>query len=89
MRDETTDTAKTRRRGREIMRVALLKDEELRARIEKPLPLPEMPEGELEGEPPEAPTRRLPAEQPEPETRRLPAEPQPSRPRPDDEDSLF
>ena len=43
-------------RAREIMRVALLKDPEIRARIEKPLPLPELPEGaELEGEPPEAP----------------------------------
>jgi penicillin-binding protein 2 len=30
-------------RAREIMRVALLKDPELRARIEKPLPMPELP----------------------------------------------
>jgi penicillin-binding protein 2 len=29
-------------RAREIMRVALLKDPELRARIEKPLPMPDM-----------------------------------------------
>jgi penicillin-binding protein 2 len=44
-------------RAREIMRVALLKDPEIRARIEKPLPLPQLPEGaELEGEAPEAPT---------------------------------
>jgi penicillin-binding protein 2 len=30
-------------RAREIMRTALLKDPELRARIEKPLPMPELP----------------------------------------------
>jgi len=30
-------------RAREIMRVALLKDPEIRARIEKPMPLPELP----------------------------------------------
>jgi penicillin-binding protein 2 len=36
-------------RAREIMRVALLKDPELRARIEQPLPMPEMPaEGEAD-----------------------------------------
>jgi len=32
-------------KAREIMRVALLKDPEVRARIEKPLPLPAMPLG--------------------------------------------
>jgi penicillin-binding protein 2 len=31
-------------KAREIMRVALLKDPELRAKIEKPLPLPDAPE---------------------------------------------
>ena len=31
-------------RAREIMRVALLKDPELRARIEKPLPMPQGPQ---------------------------------------------
>ena len=42
-------------RAREVMRVALLKDPELRARIETPLP--EVPDGsELEGAAPEAPT---------------------------------
>lgn len=43
-------------RAREVMRVALMKDPELRARIEKPLPLPEVPEtAEVEGAQPEAP----------------------------------
>ena len=37
-------------RAREIMRVALLKDPELRARIEKPLPLPEGPTGPASGD---------------------------------------
>ena len=37
-------------RAREIMRVALLKDPEVRARIEKPLPMPAMP---VTGQPPE------------------------------------
>jgi penicillin-binding protein 2 len=31
-------------RAREIMRVALLKDPEIRARVEKPLPMPELPQ---------------------------------------------
>ncbi len=44
-------------RAREVMRVALLKDPELRARIEKPLPMPVAPDdGEIEGAAPEAPT---------------------------------
>ena len=44
-------------RAREIMRVALLKDPEVRARIEKPLPLPAIPEGEVaEGAAPPPPT---------------------------------
>jgi penicillin-binding protein 2 len=45
-------------RAREVMRVALLKDPEMRARIEKPLPLPVVPDdiGEVEGAAPEAPT---------------------------------
>lgn len=37
-------------RAREIMRVALLKDPELRARIEKPLPLPAAPTGPESGD---------------------------------------
>jgi penicillin-binding protein 2 len=37
-------------RAREIMRVALLKDPELRGRIEKPLPLPEAPAGPESGD---------------------------------------
>ena len=37
-------------RAREVMRVALLKDPEIRARIEKPLPMPQLsPEAEAEG----------------------------------------
>jgi penicillin-binding protein 2 len=44
-------------RAREVMRVALLKDPELRARIEKPLPMPVVPDDiETEGAAPEAPT---------------------------------
>ncbi|MES2897349.1 MAG: penicillin-binding protein 2 [Pseudomonadota bacterium] len=43
-------------RAREVMRVALLKDPELRARIETPLPMPEVPESVvMEGAAPEAP----------------------------------
>lgn len=37
-------------KAREIMRVALLKDPELRGRIEKPLPLPEAPTGPASGD---------------------------------------
>ena len=37
-------------RAREIMRVALLKDPELRAKIEKPLPLPQAPSGPASGD---------------------------------------
>jgi penicillin-binding protein 2 len=44
-------------RAREVMRVALLKDPELRARIETPLPMPTAPDGsEVEGAAPDAPT---------------------------------
>jgi penicillin-binding protein 2 len=44
-------------RAREVMRVALLKDPELRARIETPLPLPVVPEAvDAEGAAPDAPT---------------------------------
>lgn len=44
-------------RAREVMRVALLKDPEIRARIEKPLPLPDVPDGvETEGAAPDEPT---------------------------------
>jgi penicillin-binding protein 2 len=44
-------------RAREIMRTALLKDPELRARIEKPLPMPELPPGLNDGgNVPEPPT---------------------------------
>jgi len=51
-------------RAREIMRVALLKDPELRARIEKPVPMPHfepdleldtVPDDPVFGEPPDAP----------------------------------
>ncbi|HKR90057.1 MAG TPA: penicillin-binding protein 2 [Phenylobacterium sp.] len=44
-------------RAREIMRVALLKDPEIRARIEKPLPMPKIAEdAQLGGGVPDAPT---------------------------------
>ncbi|MFN3573716.1 MAG: penicillin-binding protein 2 [Phenylobacterium sp.] len=43
-------------RAREVMRVALLKDPEIRARIERPLPMPEITELEPEGVAPAAPT---------------------------------
>jgi penicillin-binding protein 2 len=44
-------------RARELMRVALLKDPEVRARIEQPLPMPELPPaGDDEGARPDAPT---------------------------------
>ncbi len=44
-------------RAREVMRVALLKDPEIRARIEKPAPLPELgPDDVMEGVAPEDPT---------------------------------
>jgi penicillin-binding protein 2 len=43
-------------RAREVMRVALLKDPEIRARIEKPAPLPEVaPEDVMEGVAPDDP----------------------------------
>ncbi|MET0271790.1 MAG: penicillin-binding transpeptidase domain-containing protein, partial [Phenylobacterium sp.] len=44
-------------RAREIMRVALLKDPEVRARIEQPMPMPALPPAVSDdGAPPEAPT---------------------------------
>jgi len=43
-------------RAREIMRTVLLKDPEIRARVEKPLPLPDVqPTAEIEGIEPDAP----------------------------------
>jgi penicillin-binding protein 2 len=43
-------------RAREVMRVALLKDPEIRARIERPAPLPEVaPDHVMEGVAPEDP----------------------------------
>ena len=48
-------------RAREVMRVALLKDPQIRARIEKPLPMPELtPEGLAEGAAPGAPVAGAP-----------------------------
>ncbi|MFZ5670182.1 MAG: penicillin-binding protein 2 [Pseudomonadota bacterium] len=48
-------------RAREVMRVALLKDPELRARIEKPLPPPEIdPDAPVEGAAPPEPTQGPP-----------------------------
>jgi penicillin-binding protein 2 len=48
-------------RAREVMRVALLKDPEIRARIERPMPLPAepveaAPDGSIEGAAPDDPT---------------------------------
>jgi penicillin-binding protein 2 len=43
-------------RAREIMRVALLKDPEIRAQIERPMPMPQIPNDAQLGEVPEAPT---------------------------------
>jgi penicillin-binding protein 2 len=37
-------------RAREIMRVALLKDPKIRARVEQPLPMPQMPAGPASGD---------------------------------------
>ncbi|WP_421737394.1 penicillin-binding protein 2 [Caulobacter sp.] len=48
-------------RAREVMRVALLKDPEIRARIEKPMPLPDAPvEDVVEGAAPEDPVEGPP-----------------------------
>ena len=48
-------------RAREVMRVALLKDPEIRARIEKPMPLPDAPpEAVIEGAAPEDPVVSAP-----------------------------
>jgi penicillin-binding protein 2 len=48
-------------RAREVMRVALLKDPEIRARIERPAPLPEVaPEDIVEGAAPEEPVETPP-----------------------------
>jgi penicillin-binding protein 2 len=49
-------------RAREIMRVALLKDPELRARIEKPMPMPEIPPTADDGGVPDPPTPIGPAD---------------------------
>ena len=57
-------------KAREIMRVALLKDPEIRARIEKPLPLPAVADsGPVEGAAPPPPTddNGNPVAQPEPD----------------------
>ncbi|WP_297508342.1 penicillin-binding protein 2 [uncultured Caulobacter sp.] len=60
-------------RAREVMRVALLKDPEIRARIEKPMPLPPVDDAEFstEGAAPDSPTEG-PAAAPSP----LPGVPQ-------------
>jgi len=48
-------------RAREVMRVALLKDPEIRARIERPAPLPEaVPEADIEGAAPDDPVEAPP-----------------------------
>ncbi|QUD89990.1 penicillin-binding protein 2 [Phenylobacterium montanum] len=43
-------------KAREIMRVALLKDPEIRARIEKPMPMPDIPASPADGAAPPPPT---------------------------------
>ncbi len=48
-------------RAREIMRTALLKDPEIRARIEKPLPMPEMTPDVEQDSAPTAPTQFTPS----------------------------
>ena len=54
-------------RAREVMRVALLKDPEIRARIEKPAPLPEaVPDDIMEGAAPEEPIEGPPPTTPPP-----------------------
>ncbi len=64
-------------RAREIMRTALLKDPEIRARIEKPLPPPELdPNADVEGAEPELPTEGLAPLTPAPGTA-TPAAPPP------------
>ena len=51
-------------RAREIMRTALLKDPEILARVQKPLPMPETPPDEdLVGVAPEDPTTALPTDE--------------------------
>ena len=48
-------------RAREVMRVALLKDPEIRARVEKPLPMPDVtPEEAMAGAAPDEPTLTSP-----------------------------
>jgi penicillin-binding protein 2 len=56
-------------RAREVMRVALLKDPEIRARIERPMPMPEAPveatpDGAVEGAAPDDPTDGAPPSAP-------------------------
>ncbi len=54
-------------RAREVLRVALLKDPEIRGRIETPLPLPSVPEAvDAEGAAPEGPTLAQAPAAPEP-----------------------
>jgi penicillin-binding protein 2 len=71
-------------RAREVMRVALLKDPEIRARIERPMPLPEAPveatpDGSVEGAAPDDPTVGAPP--PAPSVPTVPASPVPGAPR--------
>lgn len=73
-------------RAREVMRVALLKDPEVRARIERPTPLPEepvetTPDGSVEGAAPDDPSVGAPPPTPAPATPIIPAPPAPGVPR--------
>jgi penicillin-binding protein 2 len=72
-------------RAREVMRVALLKDPEVRARIERPMPVPEAPaeaaaDGSIEGAAPDDPTVGAPPPASTP-TPTVPASPAPGVPR--------
>jgi penicillin-binding protein 2 len=58
-------------KAREIMRVALLKDPEIRARIEQPLPLPPMQAGGVNGDAAPPPPTDLPGQQPGPSGQQL------------------
>ncbi|MBO9709615.1 MAG: penicillin-binding protein 2 [Caulobacter sp.] len=71
-------------RAREVMRVALLKDPEIRARIEHPAPLPEEPvevDGAVEGAAPEDPVIDVPPAAPTEQAAPLVPAPTPGVPR--------
>jgi penicillin-binding protein 2 len=68
------------------MRGALLKDPEIRARIERPMPMPDAPveatpDGSVEGAAPDDPTVGAPPPASNPVTPTVPAPPVPGAPR--------